>query len=253
MRLSWQQYLCSRQSSSPGAVEAAVRSSDAYEGRPALTSLTQRLHDHYRATFRAHGATPQGVDWGAREEAARMRQDAMLAITEGCAPGGTLLDVGCGYGALADRIDARGMELDYTGIDVVEEMVLEGRRRHPHRRFLDGDFLAAPSVASYDYVVCNGILTQKLGASILEMNRHARELVSSIFAACRRGCAFNVMTTHVNFQAENLYYRNPIELLGWCMSELTPSVRLDHAYPLYEYTIYLYRDGVRSGPGDLNG
>ena len=61
------------------------------------------------------------------------------------------------------------------------------------------------------------------------------------------------MTTHVNYQADNLYYRNPAELLAWCMSELTPRVRLDHAYPLWEYTLYLHRDGARSGPGGHGG
>lgn len=218
-----------------------------------MTGVTQRLHDHYRATFLAHGPTSQGVDWGPREEAARLRQDMMLAVAGGCQPGGTLLDVGCGYGALADRIDELGLELDYTGIDVVGEMVAEGRRRHPHRRFIQGDFLAAEGLGPFDYVVCNGILTQKLAATTLEMNAHARRLIAALFAACRRGCAFNVMTTHVNYQADNLYYRNPAELLGWCMSELTQRIRLDHAYPLYEYTLYLHRDGARSGPGGRHG
>jgi SAM-dependent methyltransferase len=218
-----------------------------------MSGVTQLLHDHYRQTFLAHGPTSAGVDWGPRDDAARLRHDVMLAVADGCPPGGTLLDVGCGYGALADRIDERGLDLDYTGIDVVAEMVAEGRRRHPHRRFLQGDFLAAEGLGSFDYVVCNGILTQKLAATTLEMNTHARRLIAALFAACRRGLAFNVMTTHVNYQADNLYYRNPAELLAWCMSELTPRVRLDHAYPLYEYTLYLHRDGARSGPGGRRG
>lgn len=215
--------------------------------------ITQMLHDHYRQTFLTHGPTSEGVDWGPREDAARLRQDLMLAVADGGAPGGTVLDVGCGYGALADRIDERGLDLDYTGIDVVGEMVAEGRRRHPHRRFVHGDFLSAEGLGDFDYVVCNGIMTQKLTATTLEMNTHARRLIAALFAACRRGIAFNVMTTHVNFQADNLYYRNPAELLAWCMSELTPRVRLDHAYPLWEYTLYLHRDGARSGPGATHG
>ena len=218
-----------------------------------MTGVTQLLHDHYRATFLAHGASSQGVDWGPREDAARLRQDVMLAVADGCPPGGTLLDVGCGYGALADRIDELGLDLDYTGIDVVGEMVAAARERHPTRRFVHDDFLTAADLGSFDYVVCNGILTQKLAASTLDMNVHARRLIAALFAACRRGAAFNVMTTHVNYQADNLYYRNPAELLGWCMSELTPRVRLDHAYPLYEYTLYLHRDGARSGPGGSRG
>lgn len=227
-------------------------SSDATWG-PAVTGVTQLLHDHYRATFLAHGANSQGVDWGPREDAARLRQDIMLAVADGFPTGGTLLDVGCGYGALAERIDARGLRLDYTGIDVVGEMVDEAQRRHPHRRFLHGDFLEVAEIGPFDYVVCNGILTQKLTATTLEMNVHARRLISAMFATCRRGCAFNVMTTYVNYQADNLYYRNPAELLAWCMSELTPRVRLDHAYPLYEYTLFLHRDDARPGTGGTRG
>ncbi len=50
------------------------------------------------------------------------------------------------------------------------------------------------------------------------------------------------MTTKVNFFANNLYYRNPAEMLSWCLAEITPRLRIDHAYPpLYEYTVYLYR------------
>jgi SAM-dependent methyltransferase len=218
-----------------------------------VNGVTQLLHDHYRTTFLAHGATSAGVDWGPREDAARLRQDMMLAVSAGCPAGGTLLDVGCGYGALADRIDELGLDLEYTGIDVVAEMVAEGRKRHPHRRFLHGDFLTAEGLGSFDYVVCNGILTQKLTATTRDMNAHAQRLIAALFAACRRGCGFNVMTTHVNYQVDNLYYRNPAELLAWCMSELTSRVRLDHAYPLYEYTIYLHRDGARSGPGSPHG
>jgi SAM-dependent methyltransferase len=218
-----------------------------------MAGVTQLLHDHYRATFLTHGATSLGVDWGSREDAARLRHDMMLAVADGSPGGGTLLDVGCGYGALADRIDDRGLSLDYTGIDVVVEMVDEGRRRHPHRSFLQGDFLEVETLGTFDYVICNGILTQKLAASTLDMNTHARRLITALFAACRRGCAFNVMTTYVNYQVDNLYYRNPAELLAWCMAELTSHVRLDHAYPLYEYTLYLYHENARPAPGGTRG
>ena len=219
-----------------------------------MGDVTQQLHDHYRSTFLTHGATSSGVDWGPKEDAARLRQDKMLALADESLSGATLLDVGCGYGALAERIGQRKMDLGYTGIDIVGEMVEAGRKRNPTSRFIHGDFLSySPEIlGTFDYVVCNGILTQKLQATTLEMNAHAHELISAMFATCRRGCAFNVMTSYVNYQVSNLYYRNPAELLAWCMSQLTPKVRLDHAYPLYEYTVYLYRDSFLSGLRDSN-
>jgi len=30
----------------------------------------------------------------------------------------------------------------------------------------------------------------------------------------------------------------------WCLNEITPHLKLDHSYPLYEYTMYMYRNAV---------
>jgi hypothetical protein len=108
-------------------------------------------------------------------------------------------------------------------------------------KFVHGDVLEHEFEGQFDYVVCNGILTQKLDVSGLQMDLFAARLIRRMFALCGIGAAFNVMTTKVNYYSNNLYYRNPAELLAWCMSEVSPHVRLDHSYPLYEYTVYLYR------------
>lgn len=208
--------------------------------------VTSVLRDHYREKFRSFGSTSQGVDWGSRSEDALLRYDKMLAVVRDLPAGASILDVGCGYGALADVIDERELDLIYTGIDVVEEMIDAARKRQPRKSFLCGDILAAAELGTFDYVVCNGILTQKLTTSTLDMNRHCHQLITKLFDLARCGIAVNVMSSFVNFYAPNLYYRNPAELLAWCMSQLTRHVRLDHSYPLYEFTMYLYHDSVRA-------
>ena len=92
--------------------------------------------------------------------------------------------------------------------------------------------------------MCNGILTQKLETAGLQMDQFAAQLIRQMFSLCTIGIAFNVMTTKVNYFSNNLYYRNPAELFSWCLSEISPHIKLDHSYPLYEYTIYLYRNPV---------
>jgi SAM-dependent methyltransferase len=202
------------------------------------------LGDHYGRKFAEHGATPEGVDWGPNPEDHRLRLDRMLAVLElgdlDAKP--SLLDVGCGYGSLLDLIQERNLSLSYTGIDVCSPMIGVAKSKHADAEWLVGDVLNDHVGSCFDYVVCNGVLTQKLGASIRDMDHFLQAIVTRMFDLCRIGIAFNVMTTHVNFVAPNLYYRNPVELLGWCMSALTPRVRLDHAYPMFEYTIYLYRE-----------
>ena len=204
--------------------------------------ITENLRAHYEHSFRAHGATAKGVDWGEKAADLALRYGKMAAVI---APGATgpvsLLDVGCGYGGLCDHLLARNIAAEYTGIDVVTDMVEAARARHSKARFILGDVLEANDLGQYDYVVCNGILTQKLDVPAAEMDAFAAALIRRMFALCRKGIAFNVMTTKVNYFANNLYYRNPAELFAWCLSELTRHIRIDHAYPLYEYTMYLYR------------
>ncbi len=207
-----------------------------------MDEVSKILHDHYRKTFIQHGSTSRGVDWGDKEWAAVLRQNKMLDVVKHHSKDRvSLLDVGCGYGALADVIKEKHPNILYTGVDVVEEMVMDAKTRHPLHQFIWGDILEV-DIGKYDYVVCNGILTQKVSASTLAMNRFAQRLIKRMFDVCNCGVAFNIMTTYVNFQKENLYYRNPAELMAWCMSELTPHAKIDCAYDLwYEYTVYLYK------------
>lgn len=208
-----------------------------------MDPISEALGRHYAETFDRHGPTSQGVDWGADASRAALRYDKMLAVmprTPG--PNISLLDVGCGYGGLYTHALQKGLTINYTGIDVAGNMIKWATANVPGARFITGDVLANEFDDKFDYVVCNGILTQKLQAPGLEMDRFAAKLIRRLFELCRRGIAFNVMTTKVNHFANNLYYRNPAELFSWCLSEITPHIRLDHAYPLYEYTMYLYRE-----------
>ncbi|MDC1004968.1 methyltransferase domain-containing protein [Opitutales bacterium] len=211
--------------------------------RTEMEEISKKLQDHYRKTFIKHGTTSKGVDWGDNEWITKQRQAKMLEVINQVKDESkvSLLDVGCGYGALADLVHERNLNISYTGIDLVDEMVSAAQKRHPKFNFISGDIMNL-KLEKYDYVTCNGILTQKLNTSNLAMNHFAQVLIKKIFNICRNGVAFNIMSTFVNFQENNLYYRNPSELMAWCMSEVTPRIRFDSTYePWYEYTIYLYR------------
>jgi SAM-dependent methyltransferase len=208
-----------------------------------MDPITESLRGHYSERFALYGPTSEGVDWGADESKMLLRFDKMLAVIESPLAGKlSLLDVGCGYGGLLGHLANRKMELDYAGIDVADNMIKWASAKFASGVFICGDILNYKFERTYDYVVCSGILTQKLDATVADMDRFAATLIRRMFDLCRRGMAFNVMTTKVNYFSSNLYYRNPAELLSWCITEISPYIKIDHAYPLYEYTVYLYRD-----------
>ena len=212
-----------------------------------MDRITAALKQHYSATFAEHGATARGVDWG-RDIDLALRYEKMLAVLEsshstgGAGEAGvSLLDVGCGYGGLLAYANSRGFSLRYTGIDVVPEMIRHAEETLPSGRFMCRDVFDESISDRYDYVVCNGILTQKLTTSIREMDVYAQAVIKRLFELCRHGAAFNLMTNKVNFMVDNLYYRSPVELMAFCFAEITDRVKIDHAYKLYEYTVYLYK------------
>lgn len=208
-----------------------------------MDRISSKLQAHYQSTFQAHGMTSKGVDWGDDAAKLELRYSKMLAvIRENASTNPGLLDVGCGYGGLYEYATNHSIKLDYTGVDVAKNMIDQALAVHKNAKFIHSDILDSSFEGEYEFVVCNGILTQKLDVPALEMDQFAAKLIRKMFNTCKIGMAFNVMSTKVNFFSNNLYYRNPSEVLAWCMSELSSKVMLDHSYPLYEYTVYIYKD-----------
>lgn len=218
-----------------------------------MDRVTNIQREYHAKVFELHGDTAKGVDWNDEGELL-VRYDKMLAVMQKdftLPPSPvSMLDVGCGWGGLLRRANTLNVALNYTGIDVVEAMTLHGRAEFPNAMFINGDIFDLHDESVYDFIVCNGILTQKHNISIPDMERHAKRLVRKMFELCRHGIAFNMMSTRVNFMVNNLYYQNPAELLAWLLSEVSPRVRLDHGYSslangrgkFYDFTVYVYKD-----------
>lgn len=208
-----------------------------------MTSISEKMEALFTSKFEAHGPTPEGVFWGPELDRFNLRFEKMLAlIPEAERTSASLLDVGCGFGGLLGFARANGYRLDYTGVDLTENMIAWCQENWPDADFLQQDILKDSPLGEFDYVVANGLLALKLDAQRKEMDAHVRDIVRALFAHCKKGIAFNCMTDRVNFYSDILYYRNPLDFLGWCQNELSPYVKLDHAYPLHEYTIYVYRE-----------
>jgi hypothetical protein len=67
----------------------------------------------------------------------------------------SVLDMGCGNGALLARLGTLWPEASLHGIELDEARARRGRIRHPHMRIDHGDFLAGPDqwVGPYDLIV----------------------------------------------------------------------------------------------------
>lgn len=206
-----------------------------------VENISEKLGKHYSKKFKEFGADPRGVDWGNIEDTI-LRYKNMLALKcPSLSERMSFLDVGCGYGGLLEYAISQDIRLDYYGIDVAHNMIDYAKENYSEAKFFHGDFLNYPFDRKFDYVVCNGILTQKLETSNKEMDQFANLLIEKMFEISEVGIAFNVMSNRVNFMVDNLYYRSPSELMEYCFDHLSRKIKIDHSYPIYEYTVYVYR------------
>jgi 2-polyprenyl-3-methyl-5-hydroxy-6-metoxy-1,4-benzoquinol methylase len=81
----------------------------------------------------------------------RRQQEVLEALARAGVRGGRLLEVGCGTGWLAARLQELG---DVTATDLADEVIARARAAHPGVRFLAGDFMTLEAGAGYDVVVC---------------------------------------------------------------------------------------------------
>jgi SAM-dependent methyltransferase len=110
----------------------------------------------------------------------------------GAAPPCTIADVGCGAGDFLAFLRSAGWDrARYDGFDIVPEMVVAARRKQRGRggRFQVRDVLDEGFARRYDYVVASGIFNLR----VPDHDRFLRLMVEAMFAASRRGVAFNVL------------------------------------------------------------
>lgn len=203
---------------------------------PIATTLT----DHYDRLLDEYGDSHQSLNYSS-PEVQDICFDAALGLIRDQGPH-TLLDVGCGLGHLLDSIRGRGLDITYTGLDLSEKMVAAAATRHPDTEFLACDLKTLPRERRFDFITAVGVFTRKTARLTEEaLKALTRETIREMYSRARCGAAFNIVTSHVEWTTEELVYHDPAEVFTFCRTELTRHIQLRHDYPLWDFTVYLYR------------
>src|SRR3989442_11315329 len=135
---------------------------------------------HYESCLERHGDTHLGVDWPKKEDA-ETRYTVMLEIIrrDDEARRVQLLDFGCGASHLYEHIIARGIKnIDYSGLDLSERFVQLSKSKFPATEYYCVDVLVdAAAIPTFDYVVMNGVFTEKRTLAFDEMFAYFKRLV----------------------------------------------------------------------------
>lgn len=202
-------------------------------------SILKDVGNYYTGKIVEHGATPRGVDWNS-VESQEVRFAQLLKIVNQATPF-SLLDYGCGYGALIGYMLKQSLpEFQYCGLDISNEMLDAARRLY--FKAANVEFIEQLSDSrKFDYVVASGIFNVRLGHADDTWKSYIHSEIERLANLASRGFAFNCLTSYsdVEYMRADLYYANPCELFDHCKRKYSRNVALLHDYNLYEFTIHV--------------
>ncbi len=198
---------------------------------------------HYENCFAQFGDSPMGLDWSNMPDLVK-RYDAMLGVIKNANVPASLLDFGCGTAMLYEHLQTKQIahNVEYNGLDLSSAFIQHCQRKFPTQRFYWLDVMHSPNeLPAFDYIVMNGVLTEKRELSFDEMFDYFTKLLTIVFAKSRVGVAFNVMSKHVDWEREDLFHL-PMDVLGnFLTKNLSRNFVIRNDYGLYEYTTYVYK------------
>ena len=199
------------------------------------------LKEHFKELYREHGNSPKSVHW-TDTKTQEKRFEILLEVDRNLE---SVMDVGCGLGDMYKYLLSRGYKGKYCGTDFVEEFIQAASKNFTATNavFKLNDIKNEELPSGYDYVLLSGVFNNKTG----DNKEFMLDTINKMFAACKKGIAFNAMSTYVDYQDEILYYSDPLEVFDYCKKNLTRKVTLRHDYLVkqnsipYEYALYLYK------------
>ena len=197
------------------------------------------MERYYAERLERFGATPRGVDWNSAASQA-LRFDRLLVALEDTADDAdkSLVDYGCGYGALLDVLRLRGSRMRYHGFDISGAMIEAARTRHAgdERASFSADLNAVPRA---HYTLASGIFNVRLDHTVDQWHGYVMETLAAIDALSIRAFAFNMLSTYsdADRRRNDLFYMDPLSIFDACQRRFSRRVALLHDYPLYEFTI----------------
>ncbi len=197
----------------------------------------KNIKEYYQDKYKSFGASAQGMDW--KDEDSQYLRFEILSKYIDFKENPSILDVGCGSSEFLNYCQTNKFDCNYTGLDMIQEMVDASNSRFGKETAILGDLNSIPEKTKYDYTIASGTFNLKLGKSHEEWQTFFYENLKKMFELSEKGIVFNCMTEHVDWTYDRLYYPSISELTKFINKNLSRNFVIDHSYQLFEITLYV--------------
>lgn len=197
---------------------------------------------YYESKLGQFGTTPRGVDW--RDKESQKLRFIKLAQLFPDSRSFSVNDLGCGYGAFANFLNAHYPRGRYCGYDISKNMISAAQKKNPEISTNFFHIFRAQEMKTSDYTISSGIFNVKLNHHQKDWENFVLKTIGDMNHVSRRGFSFNVLTSYSDKDKKraDLYYADPCFLFDFCKKHFSKKVTLCHDYNLYEFTIVVRKD-----------
>ena len=198
--------------------------------------ILDTVNNYYTKKVKEFGNTPKGVDWNGTESQ-ELRFQQLCKVIE---PGQdfSILDFGCGYGAMLGYMQQNFSDFNFTGLDISDEMIAQAKATNLEsvnatwKTKLDDE-------ERFDYTIASGVFNVRLDVSDEEWVKYILDTLIYINKHSKKGFSFNMLTSYSDkeYMRDYLYYADPSFFFDYCKKNFSRYVAVLHDYPLYEFTL----------------
>uniref|UniRef100_A0A6C0M1G4 Methyltransferase type 12 domain-containing protein n=1 Tax=viral metagenome TaxID=1070528 RepID=A0A6C0M1G4_9ZZZZ len=203
----------------------------------------KNIYKHYEKCLEENGDSHLGVDWPNYDDMIR-RYKIMLNILKysNKNQNSSILDFGAGCGGMYDFIKSNNYNLNYTALDISQKFCNTIKKKFNDIDVLNIDILKQEINSNYDFIILNGVFTEKRDLNDTEMWDFFTNILKKLWKNTNIGISFNVMTPIVDWKDDKLFYLS-YDILGKFLKEnLSRNYIFNQSYGLWEYTVYVFKD-----------
>ena len=203
--------------------------------------VLDEVKSYFDKCIKEHGASPRGSDWNS-DISQNIRFDQVLKVIQG-KDKFSLIDFGCGYGALADYLAEKEFQFTYYGYDLLESAIEVALQAHAGKEnyHFSADEATLPLC---DYTVASGIFNFRGKESFEIWTDHIIKALHSFDKLSKKGFSSNFLTKYsdADKMRDDLYYADPLFIFDYCKKNFSRNVALLHDYQLYDFTIIVRKE-----------
>lgn len=201
------------------------------------------IYYHYESCLEKNGDSHLGVDWPNYDDMIK-RYKIMLHITNYFNKNQkkSLLDFGAGCGGLYNFIKNNNYNLNYTALDISPKFCDIIKKKYHDIDVLNIDVLKEDIKTNFDFIILNGVFTEKRDLSDDVMWDFFTNVLKKIWKNTNMGISFNIMTPIVDWKDDKLFYVSYDKLGKFLKENLSRNYILNQSYGLWEYTVYVFKN-----------